>query len=148
MHIVTNDSSLHEEEDDHDVTKDFRVRTDVIAQGEIMDEILMEVRRVSRSHDLKERSHDLKHGGFGIQFNNAAEDVFDHVDEIQRISYVVHYGEKARFTVICEVDSGGNFRFIRVTTPVKFFVQWNLSLTEPLKFRAKGEGCLGSLGGE
>ena len=115
MHIVTNDSSLHEEEDDHDVTKDFRVRTDVIVQGEIMDEIMMEVRRVSRSHDLK-------HGGFGIQFNNAAEDVFDHVDEIQRISYVVHYGEKARFTVTCEVDSGGNFRFIRLTTPVKFFV--------------------------
>ena len=116
---MTDDSSLHEEEDDNDVTKDFRVRTDVIVQGEIIDEIMMEVRRVSRSHDLKERSHDLKHGGFGIQFNNATEDVLDHVDEIQRITYVLHYGEKALFTVTCEVDSGGNFRSIRLATPVK-----------------------------
>ena len=131
MHIVTDDSSLHEEEDDHDVTKDFRVRTDVIVQGEIIDEIMMEVRRVSGSHDLKERSHDLKHGGFGIQFNNATEDVLDHVDEIQRITYVVHYGEKARLTVTCEVDSGGNFRSIRLTTPVKFLFSGIYPLNGP-----------------
>ena len=123
---VTDNSSLHEEEDEKDV-KDLRVRTDVIVQGEIIDEIMMEVRRVSRSQDLKERSHDLKHGGFGIQFNNAAEDVFDHVDEIQK---AVHYGERAQFIVSCEVDSGGNFRSTQLTTPVKFLFCGTFPLAE------------------
>ena len=90
----------------------------------------MEVRRVSRSHDLKERSHDLIHGGFGIQFNNAAEDVFDHVDETQKVTYVIHYGQRAQFIVTCEVDSVGNFRSIQLTTPVKFLFGGTFPLAE------------------
>ena len=123
---ATDDSSLHE--DDENYVRELMVRPAVIVQGEIIDEIMVEVKKVNRSHDPKENSNDLKCGGFGIQFNNPVDEKIDHVDEIQRMTYIVHYNELSQFVVTFEVDSFGNFKKIQLSTAVKYVYSGNYPL--------------------
>ncbi len=119
-HTVTEGSSDTEDRHNDDVTNQLCVATDVIVQGELYDEIMMEVKKVT---DPRELSHDLKHGGNGIQFNNVT-----HVDDVEHVTYHVAYNEASQFHVTFELDNGGNFRNIHLLTRVKQVFKGTLNL--------------------
>ncbi len=105
------------------------IKTDVIIQGEKYDEIMMEV-RPSTKHDVIEKSHDLSHGGFGIQFNNSTECSLDRSLELEQRKTHVQFNESSVFIVEYDIDQMGNFKNIYLLAPTNYVFSGNYKVKE------------------
>ncbi len=101
------------------------IKTDVIVQGEKYDEIMMEVRQKTK-HDVIEKSHDLSHGGFGIQFSN--EDSLDSSLELEEKRTHVQFNENSTFIVEYDIDQMGNFKNIYLLAPISYVFSGNYKI--------------------